>query len=773
MELLPPCVLGPLSECNRAVRFDAVLPGATVVVVRTRAGHSERVGTTIARLVHGEVALDPSQSLLAGDLVTAYQHDAAGSSPWQPDAVEVQVGVGDFNPPQVLTHLYSCSRGFTVGGVRPGARLEVLHGGTPILTGTALDGVAHLRALPGRWLPNAGQVLTLRQRVCPSPPPPGGAPEWVIDHALPPVEPMLSAGGELGETPAPRVVAGHTDCSRAVTVEDVLPGAEVVVEDRVHGWWATWGPSDATSGVVPLPVRLREGEEFEVRQEFECRTTSERLSVVVGLPEPLGQPRLAQIDCHTTTTVSVAGTRPGADLEVEVAHQGSIVVFRGIATAAYGPVPAPPMPAGAVVRVRQGECDRWSPWSEPRTANVLAQPVSALRIVGDLFHCQNSVTVENVFPLAGTLVVRSDAVGELARVVGFGNVETIKVAPSLVAGHEVVVEHRVCGQSASDRRTVRPGTVPRIGEIEQPYDGDTAVVVEDVMSDAYLEIRDQDGRLGSGYAPASTDGRVAVAIGVSRPLAVGQHVHAVFWHCGHYGRTDGRPVVLRKPVLTAVQPASVSSPSSDPTTFLLVGQHFRPGAMLWFEGAGLVSTTFLSSTEVRGNVPGYHFDTPRTAQVLVRNPDGQFTGLLDVRVVAAPEPEPEPEPGPGGPGVPEAESVAVFQCSTEHRDVHVWQRDLTAGTGWQLVGTLEHQYDAGGTCAPDGEPAETIDLDDGHDYALAAVDPLTNGCIPPGGDPAAASPPAGTPDLVNQACVRAAIVVRGRSGAGEKPWSIG
>ncbi|MBC7988999.1 MAG: hypothetical protein H7Y19_05385 [Luteimonas sp.] len=766
MELLPPRLFGPLSECSRFVRFDFAIPGATVVALRTRDGQTTDVGKAIAPISNGLVPFDPSVTLAAGDLITAYQYDGSGASPWQPDAIEVQTSEGKFNAPQVLTHLYSCSRGFTVGAMRPGTRVEVLHSGSVIATGVANDGVAHVRTVGGGWLPNPGKVLTIRQRICPSPPPPGGAPEWVIDNDLPPIEPLQSPGGELGEVPAPLVIEGHTECSRAVTVGNVIPGAEVVLEGPGSGWWATSGPSDATTVVIPLAVKLKEGEKIEARQEFGCRTTSARSVAIVGAHAALGQPRLAQIDCPTTSTVGVDGLKAGADLEFEVTHQGVTRVYRGIATQLFGAFPSPPMPAGAIVRVRQGECDRWSAWSEPRTANALPQPVSKLRIVGELFQCQNAITVENIWPLAGTIVVRSSVTGEIARVVGFGNIATITVAPSLMAGHDIAVEHQVCGQRESDRKTVKLGAVPGIGDIEQPFDGDTQVTVLDVTSGAYIEIWNRTDRLAAGYAPSSTTGKTKVSFGLVKPLVVGQHIHATFWHCGHYGRNEGRPVFLRKPVLESVAPSSVSSPSGNPTTFGLQGLHFRPGAMMWFEGAGLVTTTFLSVTELRASVPGYHFDSPHTAQVQVRNPDGQVTGLLNVEIGAAP-PAP-PDPPPPQPSVLQAESVEIFQCNTNHRDVHVWKADLSAGAQWQFVATISHQYDSDwGTCPVDESPATTIDLTDGHDYAIAVIDPENIGCIAPGGDPAEANPPAGQPDLVNAACMRMShLVIRGKTGAG-------
>jgi len=262
MNLIPPRVLGPLSECSRHVLYENAIIGATVVLLRTRGGKTEKVGTATATRSSGIVAIDPAETLLGGDHITCSQHNSDGASPWQADAIEVQRSEGTFNPPQVLTHLYSCSRGFSLGAMRPGTRVEILHGGTIIGTGIATDGTAHVRISTPSGLPSPGTVLIVRQRICPMPPPPGGLPEWVVDSQLPPVELMLSPGGSLGVVPPPVVTAGHTACSRSITLDNVIPGAEIVVEDPARGWWASGGPSDATTRSLALPVKLKEGDKL-------------------------------------------------------------------------------------------------------------------------------------------------------------------------------------------------------------------------------------------------------------------------------------------------------------------------------------------------------------------------------------------------------------------------------------------------------------------------------------------------------------------------------
>jgi hypothetical protein len=118
---------------------------------------------------------------------------------------------------------------------------------------------------------------------------------------LPEIEPLLTSGVPGGALPAPRIVSGLYACSRSVAVEGVIPGAELVLEDTGGAWWATRGPSDATSVVVELPTGLVEGREVEVRQEVgdRCQVRSERKREKVGPKQQLPKLSLFQIDCHS------------------------------------------------------------------------------------------------------------------------------------------------------------------------------------------------------------------------------------------------------------------------------------------------------------------------------------------------------------------------------------------------------------------------------------------------------------------------------------------
>ena len=262
---------------------------------------------------------------------------------------------------------------------------------------------------------------------------------------MPPVEPFPFQPGQT--VPAPSVVQGLTSCSRAVQVSGIIPGAEVILEAATGNWWASRGSSDDTSAWIPLPVKLREHEEVTIRQEVgrRCEVHFERKTLVVGPRQVLETPRLAQIACNTTPTIYGVSLKPEADVEFSVTAGGVETIYRTVATETYGPVPAPPMAVGAIVKLRQGECDVWTAWSDPQTANAMAGPPQTPKISREIFGCQDAVPVENISPLVGTIRVVSANHGELNRLPVGGNIMTISVAPSFMGPDDVWVEHHVCG----------------------------------------------------------------------------------------------------------------------------------------------------------------------------------------------------------------------------------------------------------------------------------------------------------------------------------------
>lgn len=85
MELIPPRISGPLSECSRTVVFQNALPGATVVLVRIREGAPQEVGKATATQSGGAVALQAGEVLATRRAVVRAQ---TARECWEPPGAD-------------------------------------------------------------------------------------------------------------------------------------------------------------------------------------------------------------------------------------------------------------------------------------------------------------------------------------------------------------------------------------------------------------------------------------------------------------------------------------------------------------------------------------------------------------------------------------------------------------------------------------------------------------------------------------------------------------
>lgn len=74
-----------------------------------------------------------------------------------------------------------------------------------------------------------------------------------------------------------------------------------------------------------------------------------------------------------------------------------------------------------------------------------------------------------------------------------------------------------------------------------------------------------------------------------------------------------------------------------------------------------------------------------------------------------------------------ASHVQLFNCHTDHLEVHIWVLDLTTGTHKEQ-GSLSPQYDHSGYCPAAGARPIDIELQNEHQYLIIAVDPANSFC---------------------------------------------
>jgi hypothetical protein len=758
MSLLPPRVVGPISECTKWVTAHHTVPGAVVTIEAQAPDGSKRtVGESTTHQTTARVRLDVGQTLNAGDQVNAYQDDGADASKVSTDGPVVQESVSEMSPVQALTRLTRCGLGLSLGGMRPGTEVEVHWQGGPIGSGVAHEGVAHVKIHSGLPGPLPAGALRAHQRVCPKPPPPPPASSWVMESDLPEVLPSpLPAGARV---PPPTILSGLSACSRAVEVADILPGAEVILEGRDRGWFIALGAGDHSTATLHLPVSLTEGEPVVARQVLGyrvCRVIADEDELEVGPREPDARPQLMPVSCARVPVLWANLLRTGADIEFEVATSGVPTIHRTVVVDKDQPLPAPPMADGDVVRLRQGGCGEWSEWSEPQTVQALTADLTVPRIPHELFACQDQVEVENISPLIGILRVMSDQRGELARVVPTAEAMAVAVAPSLSAGHEVWVEREGCGLHAeSERRVVRQNNHEAPGVIAGPlYDGDTEVIVEELVAGARVEIWDAspdvDVLLTSAKAPSSDTGRVDARFTGFGELQAGMQVYAKTSYCGHFERTDHVAVGFRSPKITGISPPSIMM-GSPGLTLKVSGRQFTTGAVVLWKGQPR-PTTYHSRTEVRAAISASDLTTAEAVEIKVRIPDGQTTEPFWFYVMS-----PVPPPPQG------YDELVIMNCNTNfipgtniHREVHIYFRLATGGV-WTPIHDSPHaaDYNTAGTCAYSPGAGARFALDDGKEYEVVAVDRYLYGCN------------TGHPD--EPACRRSEVWrVRGKAGGGER-----
>ena len=261
MALLPPHVIGPLSECSGSVRVQGQLSGSTVAIF----ADGIAVGSGLA--TWSDQIFSLSASLSAGQQVTATQTVGMDTSPPSPEAIEVQA-----KPPVVgavgfRSHLNQCGECVWLEGLVPGAKVEMRDGGTVLGTGESYDGNARFHLST----PLAGGMdIKAQQTAC-------STPGTVTDG--PPVDVLVE---KLQTLPTPVVRTPLRECERRVTVSNVVHGATVTLMRSAGPNLQACFDLDALWMGVNPPLVL--GETVSARQELRSRcklNSSDSASVVV------------------------------------------------------------------------------------------------------------------------------------------------------------------------------------------------------------------------------------------------------------------------------------------------------------------------------------------------------------------------------------------------------------------------------------------------------------------------------------------------------------
>lgn len=679
MRLLPPVVVGPLSECNTSVEVTGQLTGATVSVFSDR----RLVARGVATWSQQTFPLLPGAQLKRLENVTATQDDGTGpSEPTPGPFLQVQVA-GMPGPLSLKAPVHGCGEAVWVTGATPGATVSVAEGATLLGTTDAPHGEARLLLAP---MVSRGGVLHASQTAC-------GARSG--DTPFPPAE------DPPNPLPTPKLIERLLDCDRAIGVTDALVGALVTIE-RSSGITHTAYFDYPAILFTNLTPPLKQGETVTVRQEFAaCQLRSSTSKpATVGPHLPIPTPQLLGRVCAGSYGLRIANLRPGSRVRI---FSDGMEIGQAEAPERVFTFSVPALTAGAEITAQQELCGVWSASSNKLVVGSgdLVEP----EILGPLIGCGGVVRVRAT--PGSWVILDTSAVGFIARVFATESEIDVPVSPLLIAGDSVTPGTVGCGGNTSGRSVIvgpppqelRP---PGIGRIMQLM---TTVPVTGVVPGAAVDVYVNGTWRGSAFVSQSS-GQIAI----TGELAKGDAVTARQRLCATISQLTVPPVVVQAPPVAAFTAAPTSGEA--PLVVAFTDRSSGPiTAHRWdFDNNGSIDSTATGPSFTYRN-PGVY-----TAKLTVEGPGGTSSTTAAIHVMTA---------------AVGFDQVAITNCNAERRAIHVWTRDITAGADWSNEGILDDQHDEFGAC-PVGAP-KIVTLTDKHVFEIACVDSGLLGC--PGDDP--------------------------------------
>ena len=523
MNLLPPRILGPISECSELIWVQGQMPGSSVEIV-----DDAGVVVAIQTVSSADTTIDVTAALVAGRELAARQVMGSDDSGLSPETVEVQARPGTLGPAVLPNALFQCARCVLVDGLLPGAEVRISQSGVNLGVGSSVKGYA--RVSLSQALSSA--TVVIEQVAC------------GIDGDTASIQPANPpADDKQGNVlPAPNVESPLHECRTRLTISEVYPGARVELErsmgpngsacfDSASLWWR-----------MNPPLML--GESVRARQIFlECEKFSEWSTppVPVGELQPVPVPHIVEPLCAEGTTVRIGNLFADATVKVIITDDSHHGLVGGQSYYATAPedgifdfiVPAPGLMAGGLVCATQTLCSRESELSSAvmvtDAPEVLIKPV----VEEPLYACSITVRVSNLHP--GTRVYVSAAdVGVIGEAHVISSEMDITVRPVLVKGQKITAVAIGCGLESeiSDPVDVQeaPTHLPAPRIIEPVNTCDRFVQVRDLIPGATVDVYVNGTWSGRGMAGADADS-IAVQI---LPLEVGDQVYAIQHLCDVY-----------------------------------------------------------------------------------------------------------------------------------------------------------------------------------------------------------------------------------------------
>ena len=375
MALLPPRVIGPLSECSTRVRVQAQLTGATVTVFANGAPVASGVATW------SDQTFLLTTPLLPGQNVTATQTLGMDTSAPSPEPVQVQakpptVGGGRVSQPSEPVRRVRVARRARCRAPRWScATAPRCWAAARATTATPASTCATPLAV--------GMSIKAQQNAC-------GIAGTITNG--PPVDMVME---KLRTLPTPIVETPLHECERAVTISNIVHGATVtLLRSAGPNLQACFDLDSLWFGVNP-PLSL--GETISARQELRstCKIKSaDAAPVTVQDNTPVPVANVVPPLCSGNTTVVLSGLVMGARVEIR-ADGVQLGLAESPVDGTYDFL-VPALVGGTTITAIQELCGEWS----APGAGVLVDPAPASlptpKVHDPLYECGASVRVSNL-----------------------------------------------------------------------------------------------------------------------------------------------------------------------------------------------------------------------------------------------------------------------------------------------------------------------------------------------------------------------------------------
>lgn len=502
MALLPPRVIGPLSECSGRVRVQAMLTGSTVTVLANGAP----VASGVASWPDQTFAL--TTPLLPGQNVTATQTVGMETSDPSPEPVQVQA-----KPPTVggvgfRSHLNQCGECVWLEGLVPGAKVELRDGATVLGSGESYDGNARLHLSTPL---STGMSIKAQQNAC-------GMAGTITNG--PPVDMVVE---RLRTLPTPIVETPLYECERAVTISNIVHGATVtLMRSAGPNLQACFDLEALWFGVNP-PLSL--GETISARQELfgQCKLKSaDAAPVTVQDNTPVPVANVVPPLCAGHTTVVLSGLKMAARIDI-LADGVSIGLAESPVDGTYDFL-VPPLVGGTTITAIQELCGEWS----APGAGVLVDPAPASlpkpKVHDPLYECGAAVRVSKLHVGARVYVYSTMLGAPIGERWADAEQVDVAVAPLLIEGDKIYAIQRGCGLVSSKSDSVVVGKIKELRPpkvVEPLYSCESLVRVVQVVPGARVDVY-----VNGIFRGTAVGGGTDLTVPVSGQLNVGDQVTA-------------------------------------------------------------------------------------------------------------------------------------------------------------------------------------------------------------------------------------------------------